>query len=69
MSLGSKSKGKLADTKQSLAIQKSLREYQEYWKKANNDNLPAVIRVTPEQLKKLKVSSGFYFEGSTLELM
>lgn len=58
---------KLAETKQSQAIQKELMVYQDYFEKAKGHK-PQTIRVTPEQLKKLGVDSGYYFNGSYLEV-
>jgi hypothetical protein len=59
----------LSVTKQSESVQKGIREYQEYWRKAKGSGSPEVVRVTADQLKKLGVDSGFYFEGSKLELI
>jgi len=68
MSLGNKKGSKLAATKQSQKIQDDLRTYQRYWRKSKGQGSPSVIRVNQDQLKKLGVESGFYFEGSKLEL-
>ena len=57
---------KLSSSNASRKVQGELMNYIQYYRKAKGTP-PSVIRVSPEQLKKLGVKSGYNFNGSSLE--
>ena len=57
----------LSSSGASVKVQAELMKYVQYWVKAKG-SAPSVIRITPDQLKKLGVDTGYNFNGSRLEL-
>lgn len=58
---------KLAGSNASRKVQGELMTYIQYYRKAKGTP-PSVIRLSPEQLKRLGVKSGYNFNGTKLEL-